>query len=353
MLPTPYLLSIHLAEQHDSFFASQAAQRMNVFRCLVEGCSSTFSSAAQRRQHLLDLHQIPLESCFDRYEEFRSHKPAQLPHLCSAAMMVSPSAGSVVLVQTKHSMASEIDTVNTRRIHLTLNQGQIRPSDNPARSKSDKSKPEPACEQPAVAPQVDIPFHVLQNNPTTLGNASKGCAPACDIIAVSLCCFVADGMMSRSRLSQVYYLGGITSNFTLKFAEMLLMLVIQVDTFVSTAVADASGAPTSSLSQSTDEHQATDAARQCNACLKAEDVAAGSPLQHPDTEQSPAQPHLPQYSKAPQTNQQTADGSSVQLDEPGGKHMAPHEKKSKGGRGAPLGGSGRGRGWGRHRVTLG
>ncbi|KAL3136676.1 hypothetical protein ABBQ38_005914 [Trebouxia sp. C0009 RCD-2024] len=230
VLPTPYLLSIHLAEQHDSFFASQAAQRMNVFRCLVEGCSSTFSSAAQRRQHLLDLHQIPLESCFDR-------------------------------------------------IHLTLNQGQIRPSDNPARSKSDKSKPEPACEQPAVAPQVD--------------------------------------------------------------------------TFVSTAVADASGAPTSSLSQSTDEHQATDAARQCNACLKAEDVAAGSPLQHPDTEQSPAQPHLPQYSKAPQTNQQTADGSSVQLDEPGGKHMAPHEKKSKGGRGAPLGGSGRGRGWGRHRVTLG
>lgn len=73
VMPTPYLLSIHIAEQHDSFFASQATQRVNVFRCLVEGCSGTFSSAAQRHQHLTDLHQIPVESGFDRCAKSRFH----------------------------------------------------------------------------------------------------------------------------------------------------------------------------------------------------------------------------------------------------------------------------------------
>ena len=77
VMPTPYLLSIHISEQHDSFFASQATQRMHVFRCLVEGCSSTFSSAAQRHQHLTDLHQIPVESGFDRCAKSCFHI---LPH---------------------------------------------------------------------------------------------------------------------------------------------------------------------------------------------------------------------------------------------------------------------------------
>ena len=66
VLPTPYLLSLHVSEQHDSFFASQAAQRMPVFQCLVEGCNSRFCLAAQRHQHLTDFHQIPADSGFDR-----------------------------------------------------------------------------------------------------------------------------------------------------------------------------------------------------------------------------------------------------------------------------------------------
>lgn len=159
-----------------------------------------------------------------------------------------------------------------------MNQGQIRRSGNSARAKSDKSKFEPACEQPAAAPQVNI--------------------------------------------------------------------------LVSTAVA--CGAQRSSLSQSTDEHQAADAAqRRCHACLQAEDVAAGLPQQHPGQELTAATPHFSEYSQAPQTNQQTADAGSVQFTEPGGKHIAPSVKQSKGGRGAPLGGSGRGRGRGRHMVTIG
>ncbi len=67
VLPTPYLLSLHVSEQHDSFFASQAAQRMPVFQCLVEGCNSRFCLAAHRHQHLTDFHQIPADSGFDRY----------------------------------------------------------------------------------------------------------------------------------------------------------------------------------------------------------------------------------------------------------------------------------------------
>ncbi len=70
VLPTPYLLSVHISEQHDSFFASQAAQRMPVFQCLVEGCNNSFCSAVQRHQHLTDLHQIPAESGFDRCKLF-------------------------------------------------------------------------------------------------------------------------------------------------------------------------------------------------------------------------------------------------------------------------------------------
>ena len=73
MLPTPYLLSVHVSEQHDSFFASQAAQRMPVFQCLVEGCNSRFCLAAQRHQHLTDFHQIPADSGFDRYSPLTIH----------------------------------------------------------------------------------------------------------------------------------------------------------------------------------------------------------------------------------------------------------------------------------------
>ena len=101
VLPTPYLLSIHVSEQHDSFFASQATQRMNVFRCLVEGCGSTFSSAAQRRQHLLDLHQIPLESCFDRCAKLL------LTHVYS-----STGFPSAALVQQGHWYLVRIDNAD-------------------------------------------------------------------------------------------------------------------------------------------------------------------------------------------------------------------------------------------------
>ena len=142
--------------------------------------------------------------------------------------------------------------------------------------------------------------------------------------------------------------------------------MVQVHTLVSTVVpaANASGAQASSLSQSTYERQATHMPqRQCNAQPEADNCATGSskkmddeglmPQQNPGGDLNAAQPHLPQYPEAAQTKQQTEDAGPVQFSETGGKDIMSSMKRSKGGRGAPLGQSGRGRGRGRHRVAIG
>ena len=132
--------------------------------------------------------------------------------------------------------------------------------------------------------------------------------------------------------------------------------MVQVDTLVSPFIpaANDSGAQASLLSQSTYERQATHMPqRQCNAQLEAHNCATGLPQQNPGGDLNAAQPHLPQYPEAAQTKQQTADAGPVQCSETGGKDIMSSMKQSKGGRGAPLGQSGRGRGRGRHRVALG
>ncbi|KAK9816355.1 hypothetical protein WJX74_000834 [Apatococcus lobatus] len=58
-LPSEHLLSIHVAEAHDSFFAAQAARKHKVYQCLVEGCRSMFTSPQERTQHLTDTHRFP------------------------------------------------------------------------------------------------------------------------------------------------------------------------------------------------------------------------------------------------------------------------------------------------------
>ncbi|CAD7701939.1 unnamed protein product, partial [Ostreobium quekettii] len=58
-LPTEHLLSLHLSEAHDSFFAAQAAKKLCVFECLVEGCGKKFCGPQQRKQHLRDVHCFP------------------------------------------------------------------------------------------------------------------------------------------------------------------------------------------------------------------------------------------------------------------------------------------------------
>ncbi|GAB4818283.1 hypothetical protein N2152v2_005329 [Parachlorella kessleri] len=65
-LPTAHLLECHIAEMHDSFFAAQAARRMQVYKCLVEGCGRKFCTIEERKQHLTDHHRFPRNYNFDR-----------------------------------------------------------------------------------------------------------------------------------------------------------------------------------------------------------------------------------------------------------------------------------------------
>lgn len=65
-LMSGHLLDLHLSESHDPFLVIQAAKRMKVFRCLVEGCIKEFSSVMDRRKHLTDWHAFPTNYAFDR-----------------------------------------------------------------------------------------------------------------------------------------------------------------------------------------------------------------------------------------------------------------------------------------------
>ncbi|KAE8740572.1 hypothetical protein FOCC_FOCC013905 [Frankliniella occidentalis] len=53
-----HLLDLHIEETHDSFFAVQA-ERKPMYRCLIEKCSSKFSSSQERHGHCVDCHAFP------------------------------------------------------------------------------------------------------------------------------------------------------------------------------------------------------------------------------------------------------------------------------------------------------
>ncbi|KAL0048256.1 hypothetical protein WJX82_011270 [Trebouxia sp. C0006] len=122
VLATPYLLSLHVSEQHDSFFASQAAQRMSVFQCLVEGCNSRFCLAAQRHQHLTDFHQIPTDSGFDRIHLTSHHgqvRPDGIRHPTTADEVSAHSTavqGQDLILDTKVQVSAAQMTADANRI---------------------------------------------------------------------------------------------------------------------------------------------------------------------------------------------------------------------------------------------
>ncbi|KAK3914908.1 Zinc finger protein 511 [Frankliniella fusca] len=53
-----HLLDLHIEETHDSFFAVQA-ERKPMYRCLIERCSSKFSTSQERHGHCVDCHSFP------------------------------------------------------------------------------------------------------------------------------------------------------------------------------------------------------------------------------------------------------------------------------------------------------
>ncbi|KAI0499478.1 hypothetical protein KFK09_017682 [Dendrobium nobile] len=69
--PTSRLLSIHVSEAHDSFFAAKVAHGFPMYECLVEGCGAKLKSYKSRQQHLIDKHKFP--SSF----EFKKAKPSK------------------------------------------------------------------------------------------------------------------------------------------------------------------------------------------------------------------------------------------------------------------------------------
>lgn len=59
VLPSAYLLDLHLQEEHDSFFASAASRGKASYQCLESSCSCKFGDYSTRRSHLMQTHLYP------------------------------------------------------------------------------------------------------------------------------------------------------------------------------------------------------------------------------------------------------------------------------------------------------
>lgn len=62
--PTPKLLDLHIAENHDPFIKIKLQKGEPVFGCFVEGCDRVFKDHKKRRLHLIDKHDFPKDFIF-------------------------------------------------------------------------------------------------------------------------------------------------------------------------------------------------------------------------------------------------------------------------------------------------
>ena len=101
MLPSSHLLSIHVSERHDAYFAAlvRRGDRL-VFECLVEGCGCAFVSDASRRAHLTANHAYPKSFRFHRNPRPR-RVPSQAPQSGTAAVGQASDSGPSVSGSTK------------------------------------------------------------------------------------------------------------------------------------------------------------------------------------------------------------------------------------------------------------
>ncbi|XAR52013.1 hypothetical protein NMG60_11006840 [Bertholletia excelsa] len=76
--PTSRLLSIHVAESHDSFFQAKVARGFAMYECLVEGCGMKLKSYKSRQQHLVDKHKFP--ASFEFFKKARPSKKQRQKH---------------------------------------------------------------------------------------------------------------------------------------------------------------------------------------------------------------------------------------------------------------------------------
>ena len=64
VFPSYFLLDLHMDELHNSY------STLRLYRCLIESCTQTFTSANQRAQHLHDDHHTKHRHLNDLYAQF-------------------------------------------------------------------------------------------------------------------------------------------------------------------------------------------------------------------------------------------------------------------------------------------
>nr|OQO26765.1 hypothetical protein B0A51_05649 [Rachicladosporium sp. CCFEE 5018] len=57
--PTPHLLGLHIAENHDPIIVAKRERGDKTFACLVDGCEKVCGDWKKRRMHLIDKHGFP------------------------------------------------------------------------------------------------------------------------------------------------------------------------------------------------------------------------------------------------------------------------------------------------------
>lgn len=73
--PSNYLLSLHISENHDTYFEAQKEKGVASFYCLLESCGQKFVSEIERKNHLVTSHRYPPNFRFNAVK--RTHKKYQ------------------------------------------------------------------------------------------------------------------------------------------------------------------------------------------------------------------------------------------------------------------------------------
>lgn len=62
--PSNFLLSMHVQENHDSYFKAQLEKGVHVYRCLLESCTEQFTDLKTRQNHFVSAHKYPSDFRF-------------------------------------------------------------------------------------------------------------------------------------------------------------------------------------------------------------------------------------------------------------------------------------------------
>lgn len=92
--PTERLLSMHLSELHDSYFAAMS-QKVASYLCVVASCNAVFWSNEDRREHLLTVHLFPASYDFhdpNKYmRKYKQHRRKGIGSATSSEQIPSKS----------------------------------------------------------------------------------------------------------------------------------------------------------------------------------------------------------------------------------------------------------------------